>query len=1265
MDLSNREKKHLDILYPYLSECTLFLARDDSFPLNKPCSIVCYGYGVRHTVKGGTGSGDVNARFFTSIEEGLEKANFVIANKEQLDLIDIQHNEQRKDWVKRIKKEAKRAHMLAPIYAIGKAMPEAEYNIPLVETAEAAIYVVSRVSGEGSDREIEKGDILLTDYEINTINELDKKYKKFMVVINAGGMVDLSPIQGVRNILVLSELGSLIGSVLPDILLGKMNPSGKLAATWANIDDYPYEKEIPLEDTYYNEGIFVGYRFFDTYNVKPLYCFGYGLSYTDFKLDNINVSQKGNLFNIRCDVTNIGNYKGKEVVQVYVSPLIGNINTPYQELVGFKKSKEISPKNKDTINIEFSLKYIAKFDKDRCVYYLAKGDYIVRVGNASNNTIPVASINIKEDIIIKKCIKIYPDINNKELFHINEFEKPSKLQEFSLKQADFEIFEGKEEEIIVPDVIKGMTNNELALINNGLVGKQTSISFVGETSISAPGAAGESSYVFTHYFNKKIVMADGPAGIRLTPRYYKKKGKVKKLEYNAFLIAAIEFFPRPLKWLFSKIFNNNKLSGKNEEIFYQYCTALPISTAIAQSFNIDLASVCGDIVGKEMEEYDIDLWLAPAMNIQRTIMCGRNFEYFSEDPFLSGTMASYLTNAVQSHNGKGVTVKHFAANNQETRRTTSNSVMNESTLREIYLRGFEIVFDNAHPKAVMSSYNLINGVHTSEDYHLIHDYLFVENAYEGVIMTDWVFRGGQVKNTKYPITDSPLTYKTHTSLFMPGSKYHIKQIEKDVDLHPENREILEKNASRLYKNFVKQSKSGNVINMNEEKVESTSQETTIIEKPIKEKKSKRVKLKYRTKENDIKYRGPLSYRHLRIIAWVLMAIAQLSWIFALAAHINSDFAPTYSRFVTLFDFLATLPLPLFIIANFGIILRRRNDFRWLLTFYGGVMAILYVIGNIVVIHYVWGTLRTIMPGYSFWDALVSSGSLLASLGQKGYLFNIFVDLFLCVLTVFFLFYKPKKHFQGKNIKWFRLMVFIPLLYEIASLVIKQLGLMELMQVPSFLFFLLTSKPPLTFLAFFIITIVLKVREVRFLKKFNGDETKLEEHYSTNAHSLRVSITISVAFAIAAIVDALALGGYVVIDVVRNLPDVTTEDDMLFLVFNGVARATAIGFGGSTSLIFVIPFVLLYSYKRTHANTKIDSFIPLIGIGLVIFTIIEGLFITLRMSIGELFNAIMNGGEDLFPEDIPTDLPEDIPEGEETTSVVDNAIHAIKHIIRRY
>ena len=239
---------------------------------------------------------------------------------------------------------------------------------------------------------------------------------------------------------------------------------------------------------------------------------------------------------------------------------------------------------------------------------------------------------------------------------------------------------------------------------------------------------------------------------------------------------------------------------KGEEIKYQYCTALPVGTAIAQSWNTDFAYICGDIAGSEMEMFGIDLWLAPALNIHRDIRCGRNFEYYSEDPLISGIMASYITDGVQSHKGRGTTIKHYAANNQETNRYRSNSRVSERAMREIYLRGFDICVRRSQPYAVMTSYNLLNGVHTSENRGLIEDILRDEFGFKGIVMTDWVVSMNNFdKDSIYPDPQPFRVVMAGGDLFMPGGQADYDNVRKALTDGLVTRKQLMINASRIIK----------------------------------------------------------------------------------------------------------------------------------------------------------------------------------------------------------------------------------------------------------------------------------------------------------------------------------------------------------------------------------------------------------------------------------------------------------------------------------
>ena len=798
MKIEQYEQEHLDLLYPHLGECTLFLKRDDAFPLDKPCSIAAYGNGVRHTVKGGTGSGEVNSRFFINVEEGLKQTGFTLTTSEWLDKYDEICKNYRKTWVKSMKKEAHKAHVFAPVYCMGVVMPTPEYELDLGEKADAAIYVISRISGEGNDRRAVKGDVLLTDSEIRDILALNKMYEKFMLVINAGGVVDLTPVLEVRNILILSELGSETGKALGDILLGNLNPSGKLTATWAKLEDYPYPMSFDKDDTLYTDGLYVGYRYFDSYKKKPLFPFGYGLSYSSFEIDNFVVSNDRSTILVKVDVTNVSKVPGQEVVQVYVSYNGDNI---YQQLAGFAKTPVLKENEKSTVEVSFNLEDLAKYDESRGLYYLPQGDYLLRVGNSSDNTSIAGVVSLNEEIITKVVKNMFPKIEINELKTIIKKEKVSKdVPQLILSSNDFETVEMEERWVEFPEVVKKLNNKQLAILNVGYYSDNASMSVVGESCVSVPGGAGESPLLYKHLFGKNLTMVDGPAGLRVSCRYViNKKGKFKSLDKNNIAFEAMEFMPKPLGFLAKKFLFKDKKPRKGQEVHYQYCTALPIGTAIAQSWNKEFAYLCGDIVGKEMDLFNVDLWLAPALNIQKSILCGRNFEYFSEDPILSGIFASEITNGVQLHYGKGVTIKHFAANNQETNRYSNNSILSEKVLREIYLRGFEYCIKYSQPKAVMSSYNLINGIHTSENGDLINGFLYEENNFNGIVMTDWVIRMMASKNDKYPFPVASRVALSGTSFMMPGSKKDVKDILNELKYDKKLRKQVRINITRVIK----------------------------------------------------------------------------------------------------------------------------------------------------------------------------------------------------------------------------------------------------------------------------------------------------------------------------------------------------------------------------------------------------------------------------------------------------------------------------------
>ena len=302
------------------------------------------------------------------------------------------------------------------------------------------------------------------------------------------------------------------------------------------------------------------------------------------------------------------------------------------------------------------------------------------------------------------------------------------------------------------------------------------LSVIGDASSRVAGAAGESTSALESKGIGCIVVADGPAGLRLARHFYKDKKGIHAIG-STMPETMLELLPGPV----SLLINITSRPPRGAKVYEQYTTALPIGTAIAQSWDPKFAYLCGDIVGNEMEIFYVDLWLAPALNIHRSVLCGRNFEYFSEDPLVSGKFAAALTRGVQSHKGKGVTIKHYAANNQETNRYGNSSNVSERALRELYLRGFEICIKESRPLAVMSSYNLINGVHTSESEELCQDILRSEFGFKGLLMTDWIVGGDLLSSGgKYGAPSAPHVAASGHSLFMPGSKKDYEELVQGI-----------------------------------------------------------------------------------------------------------------------------------------------------------------------------------------------------------------------------------------------------------------------------------------------------------------------------------------------------------------------------------------------------------------------------------------------------------------------------------------------------
>ena len=884
MKLTKRERNNMRRVYRLLADCTVLLKKNGAFPLKQAGPVALYGSGARHTVTGGTGSGEVNSRFTVSAERGLAAAGFTVTTGAWLDAYDAVRAQAKTRFIAKIKAQAKAQHVPVFKLGMGAVMPEPEYHIPLDdggEPADAAVYVLSRVSGEGSDRTFEKGDILLTDTEIRDILALNRRYERFMLVLNVGGPVDLSPVLEVGNILLLSQLGALTGRILADILLGKAAPSGKLATTWASAAQRQPLDFGGADEVRYREGVYAGYRYYDTFHKDVLFPFGYGLSYTEFavRCESVKIAgaeaagcgtpacgpgeapdkpvpesvleedrpaqsrrPKAPVLTVTAVVRNTGALPGREVAQVYVTAPRDRLDKPAQVLADWKKTKLLQPGEAQTVEIPLDLRDIASFDPERSAYVLEGGDYLLRLGSDSRHTEVCGVLTLSRTVrtrVVRSAFGMtdFEDLrpgaeeteaadsrpasetatvlkDSPAAFGNRRTADTGRLTDADAKASERTAHAGKEglprlvldpaafvTEIIsysikngIPEAVQALTTEELLTLNAGAHGAGGGLATViGSAAKTVAGAAGATADLPEKGF-PELVMADGPAGLRLSRKYWKQDGAAYGISGG--LPGGLgELMPA---WQTKLLKRLGKKPPKGARILTQYATAIPIGTALAQSFDPETARICGDVVGGEMERFGVHLWLAPALNLQRSIRCGRNFEYYSEDPLVSGVMAAAVTRGVQAHSGRGVTLKHFAANNQEHNRYQNNSMVSERALRELYLRGFEIAVREGAPAAVMSSYNLLNGVHTSERRDLLEDVLRSEFGFEGVVMTDWIVAMMTDKKAKYPAADAGQIAAAGGELVMPGSAGDVKAMRKALETGVLTEAQLRQNAARLY-----------------------------------------------------------------------------------------------------------------------------------------------------------------------------------------------------------------------------------------------------------------------------------------------------------------------------------------------------------------------------------------------------------------------------------------------------------------------------------
>ena len=772
------EKAHLATLRSLAPECMVLLKKNGDFPLSSPCKIALYGAGARETIKGGTGSGDVNVRHYVSVEEGLENAGFTVTAKSWMEGYKAAREAVIHDFYEGIAREAKELGKSVFLVGMGRTPEEPHYELPLEGEGEVCIYVLSRNSGEGADRPGGEGDYLLTADEKRDILACAKKYPKFMLVLNVGGPVDISPVlDQVDNVLLLSQLGSVTGDACADVLLGKANPSGKLTTTWAKAGDILAIGDFAgRDDTRYREGIFAGYRYYDAAGVKPLFPFGYGLSYTEFETDCTGLSVENGIVSIEAMVTNTGNFPGKETVQLYYSAPAGKLVKPLRELGAYAKTALLQPGESEILELKLPLENMASWDAENNCWLLEQGEYLFSIGGTA-----VGIVSLEGNAASAALSHSGGEVDFEDW-------KPQIVREISKNLPCIPVFaatlgrighfdrEKASREHIGLEDLSDFSIKELAAVCAGKHSDAEGLAaIIGDSASRLAGGAGETASVVAEKGYGTIVMADGPAGLRLATKYIETEDGQEGMDSDAFS-SILNILPPEIRQLIHLKLQQNEEKAKNSTVLYHYASAIPIGTALAQAWNPAVAETCGDLVGEEMELFGANVWLAPALNIHRSPLCGRNFEYYSEDPLISGKTAAAMTRGVQKHEKCAVTIKHFACNNQETNRFGSNSVVSQRALRELYFKGFEICVKEAAPKALMTSYNLLNGTHTANRGDLINTVLRGEWGFEGIVMTDWGTTNDKFNLGIYGASSPALCIKAGNDLMMAGSKEDVDGI---------------------------------------------------------------------------------------------------------------------------------------------------------------------------------------------------------------------------------------------------------------------------------------------------------------------------------------------------------------------------------------------------------------------------------------------------------------------------------------------------------
>ena len=608
------------------------------------------------------------------------------------------------------------------------------------ENSQVALVVIGRAAGEDRENVLEAGSYYLTEQEHAMLRRVTAAFRNVVVLLNSGNIMDLSVVRDypISALVCVWQLGMESGNAVADVLTGRVNPSGKLSASVArNYRDYPGSDCFGNpEYNCYEEDIYVGYRYFSTFAPeKVLYPFGFGLSYTGFALEPVSMEREGAVIRLQIRVTNTGAAAGREVVQIYCQPPLGKLSKADRNLVCYRKTRLLMPGEDEVLVLEVRDADCASFDDSgvtgyRDAFVLEAGEYTFWAGNSSVNVRPAGSFRLENTELIRQCNGCCGPVESFRVLTREGF-RPVTLGRQDLKQRILrelppEIPRTGDQGIMLEDVHRGNATLEafIGQLSDEELGDLTRGEGPMNSALGTLGNAGAFGGITESLRNRGIlpmITADGPSGLRV--------------KYHTSL--------------------------------------LPCGTAIACSWNDFLVQELYGTLGREVRSHRIHVLLAPGMNIHRNPLCGRNFEYYSEDPYLTGKMAAAAVRGIQSA-GVSACPKHFACNNQEVKRNRNDSRLSMRALREIYLKGFEICVREAQPQNIMTSYNKVNGVWSHYHYDLVTTILRKEWGYQGNVMTDWWMK--KAVSPEFPaLRNSAYRVRAQVDVLMPGGDAYTQQ----------------------------------------------------------------------------------------------------------------------------------------------------------------------------------------------------------------------------------------------------------------------------------------------------------------------------------------------------------------------------------------------------------------------------------------------------------------------------------------------------------